>query len=125
MRTSKYTNFAWFYIILYTEIYVDDLIVFHTKRFIDYVKEIYPSELNGKTVNELADQASYLELTSIIGITDFKISHSQLRHVMYSLLSLISVCQSCWCQITCSLKEFFIRLPDAKAYGSSLQGTGF
>ena len=47
--------------------YIDDLIVFNNKKFIDYVKEIYPSELkNVEKANRLDDQANYLDLTFII-----------------------------------------------------------
>ena len=47
--------------------YIDDLIVFNNKRCIDYVKDIYPSELNVEKANRLDDQANYLDLTFIIG----------------------------------------------------------
>ena len=43
--------------------YIDDLIVFNNKKFIGYVKDIYPSELNV----EKDDQANYLDLTFIMG----------------------------------------------------------
>ena len=46
---------------------VDDLIVFNNKKFIDYVKDIYPSELNVEKADRLDDQANYLDLTFIIG----------------------------------------------------------
>ena len=47
--------------------YIDDLIVFNNKTFIDCVKDIYPSELNVEKANRLDDQANYLDLTFIIG----------------------------------------------------------
>ena len=47
--------------------YTDDLIVFNNKTFIDYVKDIYPSELNVEKANRFDDQANYLDLTFIIG----------------------------------------------------------
>ena len=47
--------------------YIDDLTVFNNKKFIDYVKDIYPSELNVERANRLDDQANYLDLTFIIG----------------------------------------------------------
>ena len=31
--------------------YIDDLIVFNNKKFIDYIKDIYPSELNPEKAN--------------------------------------------------------------------------
>ena len=43
--------------------YTDDLIVLNNKRLIDYVKDIYPSELNVEKANRLNDQANYLDLT--------------------------------------------------------------
>ena len=45
--------------------YINDLIVFNNKKFIDYVKDIYPSELNVEKANRLDDQANYLDLTFI------------------------------------------------------------
>ena len=47
--------------------YIDDLIVFNNKKFINYVRYIYPSELNVEKANRLDDQANYLDLTFIIG----------------------------------------------------------
>ena len=47
--------------------YTDELIVFSNNKFIDYVKDIYPSEPNVEKANRLDDQANYLDLTFIIG----------------------------------------------------------
>ena len=47
--------------------YIDDSIVFSNEKFIDCVKDIYPSELNVGKANSLDDQANYLDLTFIIG----------------------------------------------------------
>ena len=47
--------------------YTDDLIVFSNKKFGDYVKEIYPSQLTVKKANTSDDLANYLDLTVIIG----------------------------------------------------------
>ena len=47
--------------------YIDDLIVFNNKNVIDYVKDIYPSELHVEKANRLDDQANYLGLTFITG----------------------------------------------------------
>ena len=44
-----------------------DLIVFNNKKFIDYVKDIYPSEPNVEKFNRLDDQVNYLDLTFIMG----------------------------------------------------------
>ena len=46
---------------------IDHLIVFNNKKFIDCVKDIYPSELNAEKANRLDEQANYLDLTLIIG----------------------------------------------------------
>ena len=47
--------------------YIDDLIVFNNKRFIGFIIEIYPPELNVKWANRSDDQANYLDLTFILG----------------------------------------------------------
>ena len=47
--------------------YIDDLIVFNNKKFIDYVRDTYPSEVNVEKANWLDNQANYLDLTFIIG----------------------------------------------------------
>ena len=46
--------------------YIDDLIVFNNKKFEDYVKEIYPSQLTVDKANTSDDLANYLDLTFII-----------------------------------------------------------
>ena len=45
---------------------LDDLIVFNNKKFGDYVKEIYPSQLTAEKANTSDDLANYLDLTFII-----------------------------------------------------------
>ena len=45
----------------------DDLIVFNNKKFGDYVKEIYLSQLTVEKANTSEDLANYLDLTFIIG----------------------------------------------------------
>ena len=47
--------------------YTDDWLVFNNKKFMDYVKDIYPSELNVDKANRLDDQANHLDLTFMIG----------------------------------------------------------
>ena len=47
--------------------YIDDLIVLNNKKFINYVKDIHPFELNVEKVNRFDDQADYLDLTFITG----------------------------------------------------------
>ena len=46
--------------------YIDHLIVFSKKKFGDYVKEIYPSQLTVETASTSDDLANYLDLTFII-----------------------------------------------------------
>ena len=46
--------------------YIDDLIVFNNKKFSDYLKEIYPSQLTFEKVNKSDHPADYLDLTFII-----------------------------------------------------------
>ena len=46
--------------------YIDDLIVFNNKKFLDYLKEIYPSELTVEKANKSDHLADYLDLTFII-----------------------------------------------------------
>ena len=45
---------------------IDDLIVFNNKKFGNYVKEIYPSQLTVEKANTSDDLANYLGLTFII-----------------------------------------------------------
>ena len=46
--------------------YTDDLIVFNNKKFLDYLKEIYPSQLTVEKANKSDYLADYLDLTFII-----------------------------------------------------------
>ena len=46
--------------------YIDDLIVFNNKKFFDYLKEIYPSQLTVEKANKSDHLADYLDLTFII-----------------------------------------------------------
>ena len=46
--------------------YIDDLIVFNNKKFFNYLKEIYPSELTVEKANKSDYLADYLDLTFII-----------------------------------------------------------
>ena len=57
--------------------YIDDLIVFNNKKFGDYVKEIYPSQLTVEKANTSDDIANYLDLTFIIK------SNNQLYTMLY------------------------------------------
>ena len=46
--------------------YTDDLIVFNNKKFLDYLKEIYPSQLTVEKANKSGHLPDYLDLTFII-----------------------------------------------------------
>ena len=46
--------------------YIDDLIVFNNKKFWEYVKDIYPSQLNVERTNQSDNLARYLDLTFTI-----------------------------------------------------------
>ena len=46
--------------------YIDDLIVFSNKKLLDYLKEIYPSQLTVEKANKSDHLADYLDLTFII-----------------------------------------------------------
>ena len=46
--------------------YIDDLIVFNNKKFLNYFKEIYPSQLTVDKANKSDHLADYLDLTFII-----------------------------------------------------------
>ena len=46
--------------------YTDDLMVFNTKKFLDYLKEIYPSQLTVEKASKSDHLANYLDLTFII-----------------------------------------------------------
>ena len=46
--------------------YIYDLIVFNSKKFLDYLREIYPFQLTVEKANESDHLADYLDLTFII-----------------------------------------------------------
>ena len=46
--------------------YIDDLIVFNNKKFLDYLKGIYPSQLTVEKANKSDHMADHLDLTFII-----------------------------------------------------------
>ena len=46
--------------------YIDDLTVFNNKKFLDYLKKIYPSQLAVEKANKSDHLADYLDFTSII-----------------------------------------------------------
>ena len=47
--------------------YIDDLIVFNKKKFVDYAKGIYPFQLTVGKANRSGGLANYPDLTFIIG----------------------------------------------------------
>ena len=47
--------------------YIDDLIVFNNKKCLDYLKEIYSSQLTVEKTSKSDHPADYLALTFIIG----------------------------------------------------------
>ena len=49
---------------------IDDLIVFNNKKFGNYVKEIYPSQLTVDKADTSDDLANYMDLTSITGTSN-------------------------------------------------------
>ena len=46
--------------------YIDDLIVFNNKKFLDCLKKIYPSQLTVEKANKSNHLTDYLDLTFII-----------------------------------------------------------
>ena len=46
--------------------YIDDWIIFNNKKFLNYLKKIYPSQLTVEKANRLDHLADYLDLTFII-----------------------------------------------------------
>ena len=46
--------------------YINDLIVFNDKKFWEYIKDIYPSQLNVEIINQSDNLASYLDFTFTI-----------------------------------------------------------
>ena len=46
--------------------YIDDLIVFNNKKFLVYLKEIYPSQLTVEKANKSDHLADFLDLTFVI-----------------------------------------------------------
>ena len=70
--------------------YIDDLIVFNNKKFGDYVKEIYPSQLTVEKANTSDDLANYLDLTFIIESNNRLYTPSSMTNVMI-LISTLSI----------------------------------
>ena len=72
--------------------YIDDLIVFNNKKFRDYVKEIYPSQLTAEKANTSDDLANYPDLTFIIESNN-RLAQSSMTNVMI-LISTLSIFHS-------------------------------
>ena len=74
--------------------YIDDLIVFNNKKFWEYVKYIYPSQLNVEKTNQSDNLASYLDLTFTIEKME-NFSPSYMTNVMTLIftLSIFHYCQ--------------------------------
>ena len=98
--------------------YIDDLIVFNNKKFGDYVKEIYPSQLTVEKANTSDDLANYLDLTFIIEsnnrLTDFT------GYVLFIITSFLAGVEStdqcllnskvlsCFSGVIMSIRSFFL-----------------
>ena len=70
--------------------YIDDLIVFNNKKFGDYVKEIYPSQLTVEKANTSDDPANHLDLTFIIESTKLYDKHDDFDFDIVNFPSLLS-----------------------------------
>ena len=74
--------------------YIDDLIVFNNKKFLDYLKEIYPSQLTVEKANKSHHLADYLDLTFIIDSTVEAIFHPGYMTNVMILNSTLSIFHS-------------------------------
>ena len=73
--------------------YIDDLFVFNNKKFWEYVKDIYPSQLDVEKTDQSDNLASYLHFTFTIG-KDGKLLPSYMTNVM-TLIFTLSIFHSC------------------------------
>ena len=64
MIRSGHSRLARSFVLCYR--YIDDLIAFNNKKFLDYLKEIHPSQVTVKKTNKSDHLADYLDLTFII-----------------------------------------------------------
>ena len=70
-------------------IYIDDLIVFNNKKFLDYLKEICRSQLTAEKANKSDHVADYLDLTFIIDSGgSFQLGHMTNATILTSTLSI-------------------------------------
>ena len=69
--------------------YIDDLIVFNNKKFLDYLKEIYPSQLTVEKANKSDHLADYLDLTFIMTVeVNFQPGYMTNMMILISTLSI-------------------------------------
>ena len=73
--------------------YIDDLIVSNNKKFCEYVKDTYPSQLNVEKTNQSDNLASYLDLTFTVEKRG-NFLPSYMTNVM-TLISTLSIFHSC------------------------------
>ena len=64
-RLARSFNLCYMYNV-YIYIHIDDLIVFNNKKFLDYLKEIYPFQLTVEKADKSDHLVDYLDLTFII-----------------------------------------------------------
>ena len=84
--------------------YIDDLIVFNNKKYWEYVKDIYPSQLNVEKTNQSDNLASYLDLTFTIE-KDGKLSTKLYITNVITLIFTLSIFHSC--QVTDTIWSFY------------------
>ena len=110
--------------------YIDDSIVFNNKKFENYVKDIYPSQLTVEKANTSDDLANYLDLTFIIEsnnrlytrlmpvkVTSFREIHFDFTDDLNQTLTFFSSAS-----ISCSIS--FIRFCNPFSLLSSLNSSG-
>ena len=87
--------------------YTDDLIVFNNKKFGDYVKEIYPSQLTVEKSNTSDDLVNYLSGTPgcVIGWFDFSLRHTFASNY-YKFCRTLSL--SYFSGVIMSIRSFFL-----------------
>ena len=68
--------------------HTDDLIVFNNKKFLDYLKEIYLSQLTVEKANKSDHLADYLDLTFIIMEVSFQPGYRTSVIILTSTLSI-------------------------------------
>ena len=74
--------------------YINDPIVSNNKKFLEYVKDIYPSQLNVEKTNQSDNLASYLDLTFTIEKDGKNVQQGCITNVL-TLISTQSIFHSC------------------------------